>query len=655
MDRRLLRYYDRELAHLRETAGEFAREFPKVAGRLGLEQFECADPYVERLLEGFAFLTARVQLKLDAEFPRFTQGLLETVYPHYLCPTPSMCIVQLNHDKGEAALMAGVTVPRGRSMRSAIGKGENTACEYRTAHPVTLYPLQITQVEYHTRGLAAVGAAAGANITGAKAAIRIRLAATAGATIDAIQCDKLVLHMTGMGGTPGRIYEQIMSKGLGVAVQPVKQPVPWCEFTPVTQPGSDSGAIRRVGFEDDQALLPVGPRSFQGYRLVHEYFVLPQRFMFVELCGLRKGFARCKDTQVDIVIFLSDVDLQLENAITAANFQLHCTPAINLFPKRLDRIHVSDRFAEFHAVPDRTRPLDFEVYDIAAVEGYTDGAKPVQAFRPFYAAIDTDGDQTSMARAYFALNRLPRTPSAKEELQGRRSSYAGSEVYVSLVDAHGAPFRADLKQLGVEARCTNRDLPLRMPVGKTASDFRLEEGAPVESIKIVAGPTPPRPSVAEGETAWRIISHLSLNYLSLADTQAAVPGMPGGGGAGATPLAAPVAAGASALRDILTLYADTSDPAIRKQVDGVKTISSRPIVRRVPTPGPIAFARGLEITITLDDDGFEGVGCFTLGAVLEQFFAKYVSINSFTETVIRSTGRGEIMRWPTRIGRRPTV
>lgn len=651
MDRRLLRYYDRELAHLRETAAEFAREFPKVAGRLGLEEFECADPYVERLLEGFAFLTARVQLKLDAEFPRFTQGLLETVYPHYLCPTPSMCVVQFNHDKGEASLIEGVTIPRGRALRSSIGKGENTACEYRTAHPVTLFPLQITQVEYHTRGLAAVGAAAGANIAGAKAAIRIRLAATAGATINAIKCDKLVLHMTGMGGTPGRIYEQIISKGLGVSVQPIKQPVPWSEFSPALTPGGDSGSIRRVGFEDDHALLPVGPRSFQGYRLVHEYFVLPQRFMFVELTGLRKGFARCTDTQVDVVIFLSDVDLQLENAISAANFQLHCSPAINLFPKRLDRIHVSDRFAEFHAVPDRTRPLDYEVYDIAAVEGYTEGAKPVQTFRPFYAAIDDDADQSSMARAYFALNRLPRTPSSKEELQGRRSSYAGSEVYISLVDAHSAPYRADLKQLGVEARCTNRDLALRMPVGKTASDFRLDEGAPVESIKVLVGPTAPRPSVAEGETAWRIISHLALNYLSLADTPATSPGP----AALANPQAAPIAAGASALRDILKLYADTADAATRKQVDGVKTIASKPIVRRVPTPGPIAFARGLEITITLDEDAFEGVGCFTLGAVLEQFFAKYVSLNSFTETVVRTTDRGEIMRWPTRIGRRPTV
>ncbi len=652
MDRRLLRYYDRELAHLRETAAEFASEFPKVAGRLGLEQFECADPYVERLLEGFAFLTARVQLKLDAEFPRFTQGLLETVYPHYLCPTPSMCIVQMHHDKSEASLIEGVTVPRGRALRSAIGKGENSACEYRTAHPVTLYPLQITQVEYLTRGLAAVGAATGGIPQGAKAAIRIRLSATAGAKINAIACDKLVLHLTGGGGTPGRIYEQILSRGVGVSVQPVKQPVPWAEYVPVGQPGSDGGSIRRVGFEDDHALLPVGPRSFQGYRLVHEYFVLPQRFMFVELCGLRKGFARCDDTQVDVVIFVSDVELQLENAISAANFQMHCTPAINLFPKRLDRIHVSDRFAEFHAVPDRTRPLDYEVYDIAAVEGYTEGAKPVQTFRPFYAAADADGDQATMSRTYFALNRLPRTPSAKEELQGRRSSYAGSEVYLSLVDAHGAPYRADLKQLGVEARCTNRDLPLRMPVGKTASDFRLDEGAPVEAIKVVAGPTPPRPSVAEGETAWRIISHLALNYLSLADAQ--VPSVAGGGsGAGGGVGGAP--AGASALREILKLYADTSDAATRKQIDGVKGISSRAIVRRVPTPGSIAFARGLEIMVTLEEDAFEGVGCFTIGAVLEQFFAKYVSLNSFTETVIRSTDRGEIMRWPTRIGRRPTV
>src|SRR5512143_2371419 len=130
MDRRLLRYYDIELQHLRNMGVEFAREFPRIAGRLGLEGMNCADPFVERLLEGFAFLTARVHLKLDAEFPRFTQALLETIYPHYLCPTPSMAVVHFEPTQ----MTEGFSIPRGTALKSLIGPEEHTPCEYRTAH-----------------------------------------------------------------------------------------------------------------------------------------------------------------------------------------------------------------------------------------------------------------------------------------------------------------------------------------------------------------------------------------------------------------------------------------------------------------------------------------------------------------------------------------
>jgi type VI secretion system protein ImpG len=178
-----------------------------------------------------------------------------------------------------------------------------------------------------------------------------------------------------------------------------------------------------------------------------------------------------------------------------------------------------------------------------------------------------------------------------------------------------------------------------MPLGRGKTDFTLEVAAPVLSVRCVSGPTPPRPSFAEGETAWRLISHLSLNYLSLADSDPA--------------------AGAGALRELLRLYIDPGDAQAAKQVDGVRSISSRPISRQVMGPGPIAFARGLEVTVTLDEAAFEGSGIFLLGAVLDRFFARYVSINSFTQTVIRAADRAgaspEIMRWPTTAGQRHTL
>ena len=174
MDPRLLEYYDRELQYMREMGGEFAREFPKIAGRLGLDAFECADPYVERLLEGFAFLAARVQLKVDAEFPRFTQHLLEMVYPHYLPPVPSMAVVQVSPNMNDGSIAEGFLIPRDSQLRSGIVEGEQTACEYRTAHDVTLWPLEIAEAEY----LDGPGEVAGLGIPhrqGVKAGLRLRL------------------------------------------------------------------------------------------------------------------------------------------------------------------------------------------------------------------------------------------------------------------------------------------------------------------------------------------------------------------------------------------------------------------------------------------------------------------------------------------------
>ena len=633
MDSRLIKYYNDELLFLSDMGKEFAREFPKIAGRLSLEEFPCPDPYVERLLEGFAFLAARVHLKLDAEYPRFTQSILQTVFPHYLSPTPSMCVVQFQPEMSEPALADGYPIPRQETaIKSLLGRGERTACEYRTAHDVTLYPLVIEEAQYCTRELQSLDLPQ--NIPqlgrgGAKAGIRIRLRCPQDKPLSALKLDKLPLFIRGTNEIQSRLYEQIIGHSKAVVIQGTSKPVRWREVIPVT---ANSG-VKRMGFDDEEALLPFGSRSFQGYRLLQEYFTFPQRFNFFELNGLAAGLARCKESVVDVIILMDQVELRLEGGVEPANFVPFCTPAINLFPKRCDRIHVTDRFAEFHVVPDRTRPLDFEVYDVKAVTGYGESNSQETPFKPFYCARDFDMDDLG---AYFNANRVPRTESDKEQRLGRRSKYAGSEVYLSLVDAKAAPYSLALRQLAVESLCTNRDLPIFLPLGRGDTDFTHESGGPIESIRVVSGPpTTPKASQAEGQTAWRLVSHLSLNYLSLVDSERGQ--------------------GAAGIRDLLSLYGDLADPIVRKQIDGLKSVTSVPITRRVPSKGPITFARGLEETILLDEAAFEGVGAFLLGAVLERFFAKYVSINSFTETVVKTMERGEIMRWPARLGRRHVI
>lgn len=620
MDNKLLRYYERELQHLREMGGEFAREFPKIAGRLGLETYSCADPYVERLLEGFSFLAARVQLKIDAEFPRFTQHLLELVYPQYLAPTPSMAVVQMQPDLTEGSLAQGFKVPRGTSLRSLLGKGDQTSCEYRTAHEVTLWPLELTEAKYFTYG-GEVGGIEISRLGAIKAGLRLRLKATAGLSIREIALDRLALYIRGSDSLPAKILEQLLSNAVGMVVMPTRQPASWHEIVPKSH-------IRRFGHEGENALLPYGPRSFQGYRLLHEYFAFPQRYLFAELGGLGPALQRCPDKEIDIVVLFKQFDPSLEQTVGAANFSLYCTPAINLFPKRTDRIHLSDQQTEYHVVPDRTRPMDYEVYQVLGVTGFGTGTGTQQTFNPFYSSNDLQSSAGD--KAYYQVHRSRRVLSERQRRAGPRSSYIGSEVSLSLVDAHEAPHHSGLRQLGIDTLCTNRDLPLSMPVGSGKTDFTVESSAPVQSVRCVAGPTVPMPSHAEGETAWRLVSHLSLNYLSLMDGDQKQ--------------------GAAALRDLLRLYCAAEDVASHRQIEGVTSVQAKSIVRRLPLPGPITYGRGLQITVTMDESAFEGTGVFLLGAVLEQFFAKYVSLNSFTETVVKTAKRGEIMKWPARIG-----
>lgn len=620
MDPRLLRLYDQELALLRGMGAEFASQFPKIAGRLGLERLECSDPYVERLLEGFAFLAARVQLKIDAEFPRFTQHMLENVFPHYLSPTPSMAVVQFEPDPSEGELSAGFEIERGTRLRSLLGRGEDTACEYRTAHAMTLWPLEIASVSYRKGSVANPEIATG--FERSRAALHVTLRCTAGLRFEELALDDLVLFIQGDGELPHQLYEQLLAQSLGVLVQPPGARPAWREALP-------RAAIRPVGFGDDEALLPFGARSFQGYRLLQEYFSFPQRFSFVGIRGLQRAVKRCDGDTLELVVLLSRSHPSLENAVDASHVALHCAPAVNLFEKRTDRTQIGDGSHELHVIADRTRPMDFEVHTVQAVEGYGSGQRE-QPFLPFYKATDRHaGDDKA---AYYTVRREPRLLSSPRQRRGPRSSYIGTETFLSLVDGDEAPYAGDLREIGITALCTNRDLPLMMAVGRGATDFRLDTGAPVQSIRCLAGPTRPLASRAEGEAAWRLVSHLSLNYLSLADSDAEE--------------------GAAALRSLLMLYGDPHEADVARRIEGLLSVHTRPITRRLVVRGPATFQRGLEVRLTVDEAAFEGFGAFLAGAVLAQFFARYVSINSFTETVLVSTRRGEVMRWPANPGRR---
>jgi type VI secretion system protein ImpG len=621
MDPRLLDYYNRELQFMREMGSEFAQAYPRIAARLGLEGLECADPYVERLLEGFAFLAARIQLKLDARHPDFTQHLLEMVYPHFLSPVPACAVVEFAPDLKEGAQLAGQTIKRGASLRTPLGKGDRTSCEFRTAHDVALWPLTVLEAKYlsgsgalTTQGIGTDGRA--------RAALRLRLKTTPGVSLSSLPLDSLTFFLKATPDVTHRLYEQIVADCVGFYVRSTRQGAP-VYFRP-------AASVRQVGYEDNEALLPVSNRSFQGYRLMQEYFAFAERFMFFALDDLQQAIRGCEGDELEIYIAMSRAQPSLENAVDGNHFRLFCTPAINLFSQSADRIHVNPFDTEQHLVVDRNRPADFEIFGIEAMHAVAAGGETIAEVRPFYAA-DHRTDPRSAA-LYYTIQRRPRMLSARQRQSGARTGYVGTECFVSIVDSTERQLANPVRQIDAQVSCTNRDLPIQIAFGQGRSDFLIEGGAPVESVRTIAGPSYPRSSPAFGDTAWRLISHLSLNYLSLLDQGDS--------------------SGAQLLRDLLALYPDPNDSAAARQIEGVRNVGYQPVVRRLPVAGPISFGRGLEISLTLDDGAFEGSGIIALSSVLERFFARYVSINSFTQLRLKSAARGEIKAWPVRAGRR---
>ena len=614
MDTRLLRHYENELAFMRDMGSEFAEAYPKIASRLGMEGIEVLDPYVERLLEGVAFLSARVQLELEMQFPVFTSHLLEIVYPHYLAPTPSMMIAQLQPDMSSSGLKKGYRIPRHTTIRSRLLDGEQTACEFRTAHDVMMWPIEISEAEYieSRGGLVAAGVGAG---TPARAGIRLRLKRSKG-DISELAMDDLTLYLDRQSGRSWQLHELLCTQTIGLAGRSADRRADWALALP-------DGGLSQVGLKRDEALLPTPRQSFDGYRLLQEYFAMPERFLFVKLEGLQPALKAAKGSEVDIYILLGDGNRDLAPAITPKAFGLNAVPAVNLFHKRCDRVHVTSRDVEQHVVPNRTAGLDFEIYQIESVTGISgDGAEDVE-FRPFYSSTDftSAGD---VHTAYYTQSRKMRQRSEKERLRGVRTSYLGSEVYLTLVDRDQAPYPSQLDQLAVTALCTNRDLPMLLSVGDD-NVFHLPEGGPIKTVRTPISPTRPNPTLAQGDTAWRLISHLSLNYLSIAQTSDG--------------------SSAAALRELIGIYAPLGNRVTEKQLEGITRVSSRPIVRRMSDEVLSTAVRGIEITIEFDETFFEGTSVYVLGAVMERFFRKYATINSFTETVLRTERRGEIARW----------
>ncbi|BCW90475.1 hypothetical protein sos41_36450 [Alphaproteobacteria bacterium SO-S41] len=632
MDPRLVEFYDQELKYLRETAREFGAAYPTLAARLGVNTPGEADPYVERLLEGVAFLGARVQMKLSDEFPKFTQHLIDAIYPHYLAPTPAMAVLAFEPKPGDPALNDGISIARGTPCRIPAPEKKRADCVFTTGQAVRLWPIKVAKVEY-LANRAGVAVAAGESGLSGEGGLLIRLEATGAAPLSSLAIDELTFYLGGAESLAGRIYEQLAGNASGVALA-----APEGRRTVWRVGGAE--AVSTPAFEDDAALLPVDGRSFRGYRVLQEYFACPERFQFIRVAGLRKALSQVTGKTAEILITTSTVDKRLAGALSEGAVRLFCAPAVNLFEKRCDPVLLDSGEHEFRVVPERMRPLDFEIYRLTEVSAEATAARTRQVFNPIYRAEPRL--RTGVESSFYTARRQPTRLSALNPTQ-RASDYAGTDLWIAL--AAPPSKRGTPDQLSVRALCTNRDIADTLRGSGTQLEFQLADASYLSSIKAVLRPTKPRLPVgfedarllesgrSGGDRLWRLISHLRPNYESLFQDEA----------------------GAARLREHLALYVRLDSPTDKQQVDALTQVREGPVFRRVASDDPLAFARGRRVELTLDERSFPDGGAFLFAQAIDRFLSEFVSVNSFVATEVVTPQRGKIAAWGPRRGERPTI
>ncbi|MCI0151592.1 type VI secretion system baseplate subunit TssF [Paraburkholderia sediminicola] len=626
MDPRLLDYYNQELICMRELATEFAQAHPKIARRVGMQAGEVGDPYVERLIESFSFMAARMQIKLDAEFPRFTGRLLEVIYPNYVAPTPSMAVARLYPGRTEGSFAGGFTVARGTGFTARVPDGEKTACQFRSGLDVTLWPLEI--VEARLTGIPpdipALDRYVPANAK-VRGALRLRLRTTDDVSMaDLKGLDRLPVYLAGDEQVASHLFELLHLAGVAsITAAPGEFNTPGRPLHAV-----HAGAVAHEGLGTDQGLLPLTWSKFHGHNLLHEYFACPSRFYFFALTGLAEGLRQVNGREAEIVVLLDQSTERLANLVDVSRFALFCTPVINLFPKHNDRIELSLHETEFRIVPARLTPLDYEVFSVQTLIGQVAATSKELEFRPLYQTLNNDEGNHGR---YFSTRRERRLMSDSARRYGTRTPYIGTEIFVSLVDQHEAPYGEHIRFLSVDALVTNRDLPGLVP-RDGVHDLTMAHSAPLASIGLIRAPTAPKAPCAEREMAWRLIRQLNFNYLPLDDLDHR--------------------AGGQGLRDLLRLFLTGDDAEHQRQVESLVGVKTQPVTRKLPGTGPLVFGRGIECALTVDESGFSGVSPYLFGLILEHYLARHVSINSSTQTELHSMQRGRVARWPVRMGTR---
>jgi len=609
MSDELIEYYDRELEYLRDAGAQFAKKHPKVAARLELEENKCEDPHVERLLEGFAFLAARVHLKLNDDFPELCEALLNVVYPGYVRPIPAMSIVEFELDPDQGKQMGRREVPAGTTLLTAPIRG--AACKFRTCYDTVLWPLSITAAQFTTPDRLRPPVRVDRGESGA---IRIEVRALPDVVLSSLGLDTLRLHLSGSATFLATLYEVMANNTARILLRDL---APDSRKPPIELPAS---SLVPVGFAEDEGMLPLAGRAFLGYRLLTEYFAFPERFFFFDVKGLAALRSAGFGNAFEIVVLTTPFELperrqSLEAGVGAQTFKLGCSPTINLFEQTAEPILLTQKRYEYVVVPDHRRRTETEVFSVDAVRVQTRQSEDSLVFEPLYSLRHSTARSD---RGRYYITRRRETPWRSDR---------SSEVLISFVDSAGQLKLPKSDTVTCQVTCFNSDLPSMLDLGQGGSDFSIEGGGPFKSIKALLKPTSVVQPFYGRELLSKLISQLSLNYLSIVE----------GGG--------------DALREIMRLHNFTGAEPSQQQIAGIRNVTSSVAHARMVKGFGMGIARGRLVDIELEEERFAGTPMFLFASVIEHFLGMFASINSFSQLRVRSTRRKNYLReWAPRCG-----
>ncbi len=600
----LLDYYEMELSFLRRSGAEFARRYPQVASRLQLEAAKCDDPHVERLLEGVAFLAGRVHRRLDEDAPELSEALLSVAYPQYVRPIPSLALVQMHLDPDQGQATTALRVPAGTALFSRPVDG--VPCRFQTGFETVLWPIEVTQAEWvPVQGL---GLRPGRGVVGG---LKLRFESK-GVALGALGLDRLRICLRGDGSLPYLVYELLMSRADDVVLRPAEDPTH-------RRPGS----LEAVGFGADEGLLPYPNRSFLPYRFLQEYFAFPEKYLFVDLCGLEAVRGEVWGEAMEVVVPIRSFERPdrlrtLESGVGPSTFRLGCTPIVNLFDKTSEPVLLSHRQMEYPIVADARRRATTKIYSVEGVQPVMGGGGPDLRFEPLHGGMGAAG-RSERERVFWHARRL-----SSASVWGRES-----DVAISFADAGAQLVHPDVDAVMVRLTCYNGTLPSRLPFGDQRGDFEMAGSGPVERVVTIVKPTSPVVAPIGRGQMWRLISQLAVNYVSLVDD------------------------GPAAIQALLRLHNAANRPGSESQIRGLVGVTGAPGHARIDTAHGPTFVRGTRVELTLDEEAYTGGGAFLFASVLDRFLGLSVSVNSFCQVTARTRQRQTPLgRWPARSGRK---